>query len=206
MAFQPVDRTVQIQLFGREDGQTTINDLYFYHGPSDPTVTEVAALLDAICEWYAGSIASYASDTWSFVLGKARLLTSAAGFVLANALHGAGGGVGGGVAPNNVSFAVSFRTAVGGRGGRGRNYVPGIPNQALSGNIITSDFITNYINAYSALLPAGATVPDPWAWVIVHRFENGVPLAAGLPIVVEAVVATDNVVDSQRRRLPGRGV
>lgn len=205
MPFQPVPATVQIQLIGREDGQLTINDLSFFHTGGEPSVGEMNALLEAVTGWYAGSIGSVASNTWSFVLGKLRQLGLETGITLANAAHATGGGVGGNPAPNNVSFAVSFRTAVGGRGGRGRNYIPGIPLTAVSLNTITSEFIANYVNFYSALLPGGGVVEDPWAWVVVHRIEAGNALPTGEVNSVEVVVATDNVVDSMRRRLPGRG-
>lgn len=205
MAFQAVPNTVQVQFVGRQDGQTIINDLSFFHSGGDPTSGDMALLLDALADWYSTSITSLASSTYTFVLAKMRLLTTQSGLVLTNALHGAAGGVGGSAAPNEVTFAVSFRTAVGGRGGRGRNYIPGIPDQARSGNTISTDFITNYINAYSALLLGGGVVEPPWAWVIVHRVQNGVVLPEGEVNSVEAVVATDNVVDAQRRRGPGRG-
>jgi hypothetical protein len=205
MVFQPVPATVQIQLMGREDGQTTINDLSFYHTGGEPTTGELITLLEDVCAWYAGSIGSVASSTWTFVLGKLRVLSTQTGITLANAAHTTPGGVGGPPAPNNVSFAVSFRTAIGGRGGRGRNYMPGIPDQALTGNTVNSDFVTNYVNFYSALLVGGGVIDAPWAWVVVHRYQDKVRLPVGEVNSVEAVVASDNVVDSMRRRLPGRG-
>lgn len=205
MAFQAVPFAVQVKLFGFQDGQTTINDLYFGEPNASPPFSDVVDLLSAVSAWYLGSIASLASSTWSFVRAQARVLATADGLVLDDSSNQGAGGVGGGAAPNNVSFAISFRTALGGRSNRGRNYVPGIPLQAVSGNTITSDFVDNYVQAYQALLVGGGVLPGDWTWVVVSRQTGGVVRPTGVTIPITTVLATDNIVDSQRRRLPGRG-
>ena len=205
MAFIPVANVVQVQLFGREDGQTTVNDLYFILGVGGITPVNMGALLDAVCAWYAGSIAPRLSSAWSFERGHAQDLSAPNSISLDNALHTAVGGVGGAPAPNNVSFAISFRTRFSGRSFRGRNYLPGIPLFDITGNTMNVEPIGQFLAAYEELLPGGGVLPAGWAWVVVSRFTAGAPRAAGLATNVEAVIATDNVLDSERRRLPGRG-
>jgi len=43
-------------------------------------------------------------------------------------------------------------------------------------------------------------------WVIASYFQNGAPRVGGpVYFVVDQIVFVDGIVDSQRRRLPGRG-
>jgi hypothetical protein len=114
---------------------------------------------------------------------------------------------GGGTAaplPNNVALCVSFRTEGRGRSARGRNYISGHGENAVSGNTFTSTISNSIRDAYEELLDA-TTYTGSWTWVVLSRFEDGQPRLAGLVQPVTAVVLTDTTVDSQRRRLPGRG-
>jgi hypothetical protein len=65
------------------------------------------------------------------------------------------------------------------------------------------------VAAYDLLRTAPPAPADDW--VVVSRFSgvdvNGdpIPRAAGVVNIITAVLAVDNTVDSQRRRLPHRG-
>jgi hypothetical protein len=106
--------------------------------------------------------------------------------------------------PNNVALCVSFRTEGRGRSARGRNYISGHAETSLSGNTFNATVSNGIRDAYEELLDA-TTYTGSWTWVVLSRFEDGVARAAGLVQPVTAVVLTDTTVDSQRRRLPGRG-
>jgi hypothetical protein len=117
----------------------------------------------------------------------------------------------GGTLPGNCSLAVSFRTALRGRSFRGRNYVVGIPLEEMSSINQTS-------GAYQALCKtaydefATAISTASWTWVVASRFsgvdpETGhpIPRVAGVTTPITSVIVVDNIIDSQRRRLTGRG-
>jgi hypothetical protein len=106
--------------------------------------------------------------------------------------------------PNNVTLCVSFRTSGRGRSARGRNYISGFSEGAVTGNQFDPSIAEDIRAGYEELLDA-TTFTGDWAWVVYSRFENGLPRSEGLVLPVDAVVLTDLVVDSQRRRLPGRG-
>jgi hypothetical protein len=106
--------------------------------------------------------------------------------------------------PNNVTLCVSFRTAGRGRSARGRNYISGFSEGAVTGNTFDPSIAEDIRAGYEELLDA-TTYTGDWGWVVYSRFENGVPRDEGQALPVDAVVLTDLVVDSQRRRLPGRG-
>jgi len=205
MAFQPVPDVAQVRIVGREDGQITNNTLYFFHSGGRPSFLDLGDLANQIAIWVGGGIQSYASAAWAAQLVLVKDLTDATGAQAAAGFSVGTGGVGGGPAPNNVSFAISFHTALSGRSYRGRNFIPGIPLQAVSGNTITSDFITNYVNAYNALTPGGGAVTPSWTWVVVSRVSGGVDRVAGQATPITFATNTDNIIDSMRRRLPGRG-
>jgi hypothetical protein len=72
-----------------------------------------------------------------------------------------------------------------------------------------STLIGDILAAYVALV--AAVEPDGWDHVVVSRFsgvdEDGrpIPRVAGVSTVVLSYGVTDNNLDSQRRRLAGRG-
>lgn len=105
--------------------------------------------------------------------------------------------------PNNVTLCVTFRTEMRGRSFRGRSFVVGLAtNQVVSQNVIDPAAGT-ILNAYQDLRDEAAAAGVPL--VVVSRFAAGNPRVTGLATPVTAVVLRDSVVDSQRRRLPGRG-
>jgi hypothetical protein len=106
--------------------------------------------------------------------------------------------------PFNVSLCFSFRTAGRGRTSRGRNYVPGLTEGKVNGNGILSSYFTPATAAYTTLIGAGTFTPG-LQWCVVSRHFNGVPRTSALVQPITSVVLVDQIIDSQRRRLPGRG-
>lgn len=106
--------------------------------------------------------------------------------------------------PGNVAFCVSFRSAGRGRSSRGRNYVAGLAETDVSGNTYDNTRIANLVSAYDQLRTI-ALFQGYMQWSIVSTYENKLPRAQALVQPVVAAIATDTVVDSQRRRLTGRG-
>jgi hypothetical protein len=105
---------------------------------------------------------------------------------------------------NNVSFCVSFRSGVAGRSNRGRNYLPGIPAAALAtANTFDTGWVGDILSAYSAVATDMSDLG--FQHVIASRYHNGVVRPSGQTQNVTSYLAVDNIVDSQRRRLPGRG-
>lgn len=206
MAFIPVPNVAQAQVFGRIDGQTTINDLYFATEAPPVTLGQLDALALALDAWFSASILTLLSASYSYEHVRVRDLTSQAGFVVERSDSAGPGGAGGAFVPNNVAPCISFRTAIAGRSGRGRNYIPGVPQSVISGNTISPGFIADTTIAYQGLLATGSFKPAGWTWVVVSRFTLNAPRPAGVANAVLSVLYTDTTVDSQRRRLPGRGI
>jgi hypothetical protein len=107
--------------------------------------------------------------------------------------------------PQNCSLCVSFRTALRGRANRGRNYWLGFGiHQMDTTNYVKQEFVDDLLEMYEKILPGGSADPTPFVWSVLSRQLDGVPIGRAIPIT--NVLCVDRVVDSQRRRLPGRGL
>lgn len=104
---------------------------------------------------------------------------------------------GGNALPNNVTFSVKRITGLSGRSNRGRVYWFGMTDaQVTSANQVTNTFKTNVVD-------------------FLTSYDNDLTLANFEEVIasgatgningVRAYVAADDTLDSQRRRLPGRG-
>ena len=100
--------------------------------------------------------------------------------------------------PFNAAAVISWRSATVGRRGRGRWYATGIPEDQCSGNSLSSTLQT-------LLLAAG----------VVLNSYTGTGAVPATPVVASRVghvlyditqVVVDAFIDSQRRRLQGRGI
>jgi hypothetical protein len=109
----------------------------------------------------------------------------------------------GGMSPNNVTVAVKKATGRAGRSYRGRTYVVGLPLGAYSDNRLTTTYATALLDAFDALTAVGGPL-DIFQLVVLSEVSGGVPRAEGVTTPVTGF-AIDPVLDSQRRRLPGRG-
>lgn len=106
--------------------------------------------------------------------------------------------------PNETSFCVSLHTGSRGRSARGRSYVLALGKGQVAGNIIDSGYLTSMVAAYQELIDTLST--NGFALVVVSYRANKVPRPGG-PVYfpITTAVATDNIVDSMRRRKPGVG-
>jgi hypothetical protein len=115
------------------------------------------------------------------------------------------GSLTGGTSPANVAFVVKRLTAGRGRSSRGRVYVPGIARVSMpSTNLITSTLAGNLVSAWNIL---GTMMSSAgYQPVVISRQHNNAPRTTALIQNISGWSYTDLTVDSQRRRLPGRGV
>lgn len=106
-------------------------------------------------------------------------------------------------APLSVTLCVSYRTAQRGRSYRGRSYVVGLAADAINNQNIDEAIAGGVLASFIALRNAAAAADVPM--VVVSRRHNNLPRVTGIATPITSVVLNDTVVDSQRRRLPGRG-
>jgi hypothetical protein len=106
------------------------------------------------------------------------------------------GGDANGSMPGNVALCISLRTALAGRRFRGRKFFSGIPVPEVADNTISSTFADAVV----------ASISGSMGDLTAAGFPLSVLSYVGPTIVpVTSVLYTDLFVDSQRRRLTGRG-
>lgn len=107
--------------------------------------------------------------------------------------------------PGSITLCLSLRTAFRGRSARGRQYISGLPTLMQNNNSITVVGVDALLQGFrNYWAEVEANVPDAQL-VVVSRVQNKTVLPQGLTYAVNAVIVTDNHIDSQRRRLQGRG-
>jgi hypothetical protein len=162
-------------------------------------------LSDALIGWWNANLQADTATNCALNEVFVTDLSSATSFTFSNTTGLPSTGTSGGdPLPNNCAHCVSFRTAGRGRSARGRNYVGGLAESASNGSTLNATIIANHINAYLLLIGAGGFVAG-LEWVVLSRFHNGVARATALSQPITNVISVDAVMDSQRRRLPGRG-
>lgn len=105
--------------------------------------------------------------------------------------------------PNSNALVLTKRTALRGRSYRGRIYIPGLIEGQVTANAVSSAYQTNYLNFWNGLRTITTTL-NSFEMVVLSKKQNGSWLAQGILTPVIGFT-TDGQVDSQRRRLPGRG-
>lgn len=203
MAFQPAPNCVGVEIRCDLFGERVENTLNF-ELPGTPTASEVQEIAEQIEGWFVTSLLPGLSNQLFYVETYARSLHSAsAPEFTANTNAGDPGGQTSPGLPANVTWCVKFLTGLTGRSYRGRNYMVGLCENQVVGNTFDSTAAANFVAAYEDILTIQAGFD--WVWIVLSRQQNNVVLtnAVGAPVI--GVGYTDLFIDSQRRRLSGRG-
>lgn len=206
MAFIPAPTVAQFNIRYLLQGEQVQNTLYFQRGLGWSIVQLQSMAFNLRTEW-GTNVMQFLSAQLSLVeVNAVDLESEVAPSVTVGGVLVPGGAVDADPLPNSVTFCVKFTTAQRGRSGRGRIYLPGIPNNAVTGNEVTLASAEIYADAVSqAVADAIAGFNDGAVHVVLSRYNNGIARQEGVAQGVLGYGWTDNVVDNQRRRLPGRG-
>ena len=203
MAFIPAPNTAMVEILYTQDNQMLENTLYF-EGVAPWTELTLTQLATAINGWWVDEMQALTSNTVTLRGTKATSLESetAPSVEVPPAVTTTGSSAEQPL-PNNVTIAIKFGSASRGRSGRGRNYIVGLTENVVAGNQLDAAVADLYLAAYGAL--SDITVPNDAQQVIVSRFTDNAPRVTALTSPVTSRTFADLIVDSQRRRLPGRG-
>lgn len=205
MAFIPIPDTVEININQTLHGEQVQNTLYAYReaGWDAATAEELAG---EMIVWVGDSLYPLLSSNIFLTEVAVRDLTTASGIIFnATPTTPVTGGLGGPALPGNVAVVASFRTGFAGRSYRGRNYVAGWVEADVTGNAISPTVADALAAAYEVLMsPTGPMGVTESLWVVASRYANNAPRAEGIATLIRSVLV-DQFVDSQRRRLAGRG-
>jgi len=205
MPFIPVPNTAQVEVVARIGAETVQNVLHYSGGDNtDPiALTNLAGAINLLWETHVaplisnrvvGSVVSAIDLSTQFGAGVEVLSTWSGG--IDNAVDEA--------LPNNVALAFKKSTGLRGRSFRGRIYHYGLTESQVALNTVDTTVRANLEVAYNQLITVTAGSVD-WTMQVVSRYSEGAPRATGIATPVIDIASVDGVVDTQRRRLPGRG-
>jgi len=203
MPFVPIPSTVQVETVFEYHGERCEN---VYHCQFQAAYDEssIANLLDVFRDWWSTNLRAQMPIELSLVnlIGTDQESQTGPRVEDATGLPLAGTDATSPAMPGNVTLAVRWLTAKRGRSYRGRTFHLGIQEDAVVGNLVTIGWQTLLTSAYATLLTDLATFGAPL--VVASRYTNNAPRTTGVATPVTSVYI-DTVIDSQRRRLSGRG-
>jgi len=204
MAFVSAPNIIECQLRYTWDGQQCMNRFHAHVG-SGPTESQCAFLASEVASWWIGNVKALVPATLALREVYCKGLENENDV---QATFSAGlpsvGTSGADSCPNNVALCLSLRTGLTGRSAHGRWYWAGLCESQVSGSRVAAGTLASIVaavdNLRSVIIAAGLE------WMIVSYRNAGIPRPGGpVYFVVNDILAIDDVVDSQRKRLPGRG-
>lgn len=205
-SFVPAPLIVEIQVLQRLFGQEVENTFY-YDVEGEPTEAELTDLANkAIVQWI-NHMLNWQSGDLTLVGAIATDLTTATSPSVQVSTTATPGLNDTPSMPGNVCLSVKRTTAARGRGARGRVYIAGIPpNAVVADGVDTSygDAVVGALNTIMANMAEADTAPAG-ADSVLHRISGGVPLSEAVVRHTLSYGLADYNLDSQRRRLAGRG-
>lgn len=203
MANPPTDGCAKAEIRFTLNGQQAENVINWQHALGDVDATTLQALAEGIAAVVTSDWLPLMAATCIFrevyveaYGGPISLTHTTSG---ANAVGTAEGNA----MPGGSTFCLSLRTGFAGRSKRGRMYTLGMTEEQQNAGIVTSTYRNGWLAAWGAL--QAALVSDNWFPVVLSKVVDGETLPFGDPTPITAVIAVDDFVDSQRRRLQGRG-
>lgn len=203
MTFIPAPNVVSVEIRCTRDNQKVENRLH---------INVLTAPTPAILASVAAAVKARFVSTWlpllptDVILRELYLADQTTQFGPTHTQPGLAGEVGtraGPPLPNNITLCYSLRTAERGRSRRGRLYWMGFQEGDVTLNNVDATHAENIRVAIGSM--RGDIATAGWAWVITSYQENKVARVTAASTIVTSVALVDTVVDSQRRRLPGRG-
>jgi len=205
MPFVPAPNICQVEMRATRNGQKVENRV-MVNMLAAPVESEMTDLGTAVWNWWADTYAlNLTSDTHLdtvVVTDMGEENGSEVTIALASNVQGQINLTG---LPNETSFCVSLRSGARGRSGRGRFYTLSVaPDQMANANELTTGAGAAFVGAVQELINVVAALGKEL--VIVSYISDKEPRPGGpVYFTVRSAIATDLIVDSQRRRKPGNG-
>lgn len=201
-AYIPLPEGAQVVVSYTEFGSVFENVLYFTKaGGWDAAALQ--DLADSVQVNFAANMGGVVSSDASLIHVRAIDVSSAIGPVADNSAASAGLRVNPGL-PGNVTLAIKFTTALRGRSYRGRMYLVGLSEDMVLGQAVDAAVLPDILLGVQSWIEA------------VEADSGGVHVVASYCQLSEWLVAavatpvtgysSDGFIDSQRRRLAGRGI
>ncbi len=204
MAFIPVPNTAQVELVFTRDTDI-VENVFHVRKPSAWSQVQLLDLCSLFTDWWHDFIRPLVSGYYILNTVRARDMSAENGVGVELAADPPmPGALNIEALPSNVTVAVKWTTGLTGRSYRGRTYHIGLTDPQVSGNLLASTTRASLQSGYQALLTGLTTFNVDYRLVVVSKYHNNAPRVTGVATDILSC-SIDPVVDSQRRRLPGRG-
>lgn len=202
MPFQAAPNVVEVEMRFTQDGQKVENVFHVERDDSDSPAGRLTVATYFLDWWTAEMQTLVAAEVQLREIFVTDLGVEFGGTSTLVPLTTTTGANVNGAMPNHVTLAVSARTNRSGRSYRGRSYFIGLTNNVVTGSRVSSAAVAAIQAAYNTLQ---TTYIEQGVLGVLSRRNAGVvrPTAVLEPIVQWVIV--DDAIDSQRRRLVGRG-
>lgn len=209
MANPPVPRTYAARLYQELHDQLIMNTINIFLpvgtglGLNDPATANLIG--GVVHDAFKDAFYAVLSSDIKMVRWECQYIGSIDG-VVSESSSIATGLVSNAALPGNVALCLSLRTGLSGRSRRGRIYLGGIPENYVTANEITAELASSINTKATEFLGDIATgLEGQGEVVVISRYANKQLRTEPLVTVVTDMLLKDRVVDSQRRRLTGRG-
>lgn len=204
MAFIPAYGCAKVAIRYVLFDQEVINTLWFASGTGDPwSGGSLSNLCNWVWDWSTNELLPLLSNDLKLTLVEATDQSIAESSYGSFADATEDGDIVSQSLPSGSCITIKFGTYYTGRSNRGRNYISGIPAVSVADNRVESTFATNLAAAYETL--NSYVAPEECSHVVVSKFTNNAPRETATFNIVQNYVVVDRNIDSQRRRLTGRG-
>jgi len=203
MAFIPAENTAKIELVYQQENEI-VENVFHVLLPTQPTADDLTDICDVFTAWWDVQMQPLVHLGVNLIKILARDLTVEDGVAIEYTTGLPLTGTAGNPLPNNVTLAIKWSTGLAGRSFRGRTYLVGLPDSALDSNVnqITSTYASSLDGAAENLIDL--ITGDGWSLAVASFFHNNAPRTSAVVTPITAAFVERNV-DSQRRRLAGRG-
>jgi len=212
MAFQPCPETAEIRVKATLYGQVIENVLHC-RVSTTPDATELNAIKSVVNDWVTGPYSTDTSDALHWNSIEVTDLNVEGGLQVVQDLTGLSGSLSQDVKTNQDTLAVKMLTGRSGRSFRGRIYIMGIATGSYSTtdpNRITAGSLPTFVSLVDGLRENLATAAHPLG--VLSRYSGvdsshkPIKRSTGLLTDVVSVAVSNDIIDSQNRRLPGHGL
>jgi hypothetical protein len=200
--FVPVPLAAQVEMRFTQQGQK-VENVFHVSTPLGPVPADYDTIGGLFASWFTATQASEVSNGLTLHSVIVRDMAVQNGLAVEHTTGLPASGLDASAQPPmNVTLAVKWVTGLSGRSFRGRTFHLGVVNTQFANSTANGALITSLHNTYNLLRTNLASAGFPL--VVVSKFSNKLPRVAGLKTLITDN-AIDSTMDSQRRRLPGRG-
>jgi len=201
--FIPVADTARVRMVYSYLGEEVMN-VFYWKGDAPLIASDLSGLVDEVHTAWAANQKAHQLTGLTLLFIEATALDTDGGAQVTLPVNETGIIAGAGY-PGGVTIAIKFSSGLSGRSNRGRMYWTGIGESQASGNVLLDAVATAFVADMTNFFDAVETATG-LTHVVVSYCNDGAWRTTGVATPIISYLLVDKNLDSQRRRLAGRGI